>query len=156
MEREDNTAPDEGTAGCDQDVPVSHNVTGDENQMSVTSADDIELQCSADINGNIAPDEQPEKENAINIKSIVKETPSYVCHVKLMTQAKELTHALNKALGLEQNGISHEHTSEFVKLMEKYGQELMDTGEYIIDTSVKLSDAHDRNLQNQTKAQFSE
>ena len=38
MEREDNTAPDEGTAGCDQDVPVSHDVTADENQMSVTSA----------------------------------------------------------------------------------------------------------------------
>ena len=116
--------------------------------MSVTSADDIELQCSADVNGNIAADEQPEKENAINIKSIVKETPSYVCHVKLMTQAKELALALNKALGLKENGISYKHTPEIVKLMEKCGQELMDIGEYIIDTSVKLSDAHDHNLQN--------
>ena len=86
------------------------------------------MQSSADINGNIAPNEQPEKENAINIKSIVKETPSYVCHVKLMTQAKELAHALNKALGLEENGISYKHTPEFVKLMEKCGQELMDRG----------------------------
>ena len=65
-----------------------------------------------------------------------------------MTQAKELAHALNKALGLKENGISYEHTPEFVKLMEKCRQELTDIGEYLIDTSVKLSDAHDRNLQN--------
>ena len=59
-----------------------------------------------------------------------------------MELASELAHALDKAVKLEQAGHCYECTPEFTKLMHTCGEELIDIGEYVLDASEKLNEAH--------------
>ena len=92
-------------------------------------------------------------ESDTNQQNQLKQGPAYICYTKLISHAKELAHALNKALSLEEYGVTYEHTMEFANLMDKCGQELVDIGEYMMDTCVKLKNANSHHARNEDTAQ---